>query len=280
VNVRAAMPSLIYIARIRSLSGQLAQNLRSAGCHVQSFKSGDITQDECLLAMTPEAADTALHPERFAIETGRGYAGVPVPEMSKQLGADTAVLNCLRAAVAAEIQVNPEPIRPAGSTVENKAVESSVHAAAAALQAVSSSQERANHAIVRIAPPPITAPSSSEIPPEAKKSRLAIERCYRILRNPLSTVVAVLVLAVLYRGLPAITASPGQTAVRSTTGSAVSVEASHHTVQRAQRHVSLDGFVAEDFTNHPRLHASGDATQNVDLKHPQRSSIPKRIVVD
>ena len=55
------MPSLIYIARIRSLSEELAQSLRSAGCHVQSFKSGDITQDECLLAMTPEAAEAALH---------------------------------------------------------------------------------------------------------------------------------------------------------------------------------------------------------------------------
>jgi hypothetical protein len=274
------MPSLIYIARIRSLSGQLAQSLRSAGCHVQSFKSGDITQDECLLAMTPEAADTALHPERFAIETGRGYAGMSVPDMSQQLGSDTAVLNCLRAAVANEIQVNRGPVHPAASTVENEGVEFPVRAAEAAPHTVSSSQERANQPIVPIAPPPITAPSSSDTPREVKKSRLAIERCYRILRNPLSTVVAVLVLAVLYRGLPAITASPGQTAVRSTTVSAVSVDASHHPVQRAQKHVSLDGFVAEDFTNHPHLHASGDATQNVDLKHPQRSSIPKRIVVD
>jgi hypothetical protein len=39
--------------------------------------------------------------------------------------------------------------------------------------------------------------------------------------------------------------------------------------------------VAEDFTNHRGLHAAGDATQqNADLKHPQRGSIPKRIVVD
>ena len=54
------MPSLIYIARIRSLSEELTQSLRSAGCHVESFKPGDITQDECLLAMTPEAAEAAV----------------------------------------------------------------------------------------------------------------------------------------------------------------------------------------------------------------------------
>ena len=55
------MPSFIYIARIRSLTDELAQSLRSAGCHVESFKPGQVTQDECLLAMTPEAADGALH---------------------------------------------------------------------------------------------------------------------------------------------------------------------------------------------------------------------------
>jgi hypothetical protein len=274
------MPSLIYIARIRSLSAELAQSLRSAGCHVQSFKPGDITQDECLLAMTPEAADTALHPERVASQ-GRQYAGMPARALSQQLGSDTAILDSLKAAVANEIHVNREPVPPAASRFETEAAAFAVPSADAAPRAVSSGQEKASRPIARIASPPITAPSSPGGPREAKKSRLAIEQCYRILGNPLSTVVAVLVLALVYRGLPLMTASPGRTAGRSTSRSAVSVETSPRTLQRVQRHESLDGFVAEDFTNHRGLHAAGDATQqNADLKHPQRGSIPKRIVVD
>jgi hypothetical protein len=279
LNVRAAMPSLIYIARIRNLSEELARSLRSAGCHVQSFKPGDITQDECLLAMTPEAADTALHPARVATETGRHNAGTPTSDLSQQLGPDTAVLNCLKAAVAGEIHMKREPVRSAVSTAGTDAMQSAVPAAESAPQAVSSRHEKGNQPIARTAPP-VTAPSLSEVPREAKKTQLAIERCYRILRSPLSTVVAVLVLAVAYRGLPSITASPGRAANRSASGPAVSSETSHP-VPRVQRHVSLDGFVAEDFTNHLGLHASGDSTQqNVDLKHPPRSSTPKRIVVD
>jgi hypothetical protein len=275
------MPSLIYIARIRSLSAELAQSLRSAGCHVQSFNPGDITQDECLLAMTPEAADTALHPERVASQTGRQYAGMPARALNQQPGSDTAILDSLKAAVANEIHVNREPVPPAASRVETEAAAFAVPSADAARRALSSGQEKASQPSARIAPPPITAPSSPGGPREAKKSRLAIEQCYRILGNPLSTVVAVLVLALVYRGLPLMTASPGGTAGRSTSRSAVAVETPPRTLQRVQRHESLDGFVAEDFTNHRGLHAAGDATQqNADLKHPQRGSIPKRIVVD
>jgi len=275
------MPSLIYIARIRSLSAELAQSLRSAGCHVQSFNPGDITQDECLLAMTPEAADTALHPERVASQTGRQYAGMPTRALNQPLGSDTAILDSLKAAVANEIHVNREPVPPAASRVETEAAAFAVPSADAARRALSSGQEKASQPSARIAPPPITAPSSPGGPREAKKSRLAIEQCYRILGNPLSTVVAVLVLALVYRGLPLMTASPGGTAGRSTSRSAVAVETPPRTLQRVQRHESLDGFVAEDFTNHRGLHAAGDATQqNADLKHPQRGSIPKRIVVD
>lgn len=275
------MPSLIYIARIWSLSKELARSLRSAGCHVESFKPGDITQDECLLAMTPEAAHAALHPERLRTETGRNYAGAPAPDMSQQIGSDAAVWDCLRAAVAKELRVNQEPVRPAGSTVDTKAMESGFTAAEAARREVSSEPAKVNKLMARIEPPPISAVSPSEVPHYPKKSRLAIGRCRRVFRSPLSTVVAVLVFAVAYRGLLSMTASPGRHADRSTSEFAFSAEPSHRAGQRVQKHVSVDAFMAEDFTNRVALRAPSNATQqNVGLKHPLRASTPKRVVVE
>ena len=275
------MPSLIYIARIRSLSEELARSLRSAGCHVESFKPGDITQDECLLAMSPEAADASRRPERLRTEAGRNYAGTPAPDMSRQHRSDAAVWDCLQAAVAKELRVNQEPVRPAGSAVETKAMESGFTAAAAARREVSSEPAKMNKCMARIEPPPNTAVSPSEVPHDPKKSHVAIERCFRVLRSPLSTVVAVLVFAVAYRGLPSMTASPGRNADRSASEVAPSAEPSRRAVQRVQKRVSVDASVAEDFTNRVALRAPSGATrQNVGLRHPPRVSAPKRIVVD
>lgn len=271
------MPSLIYIARIRSLSEELARSLRSAGCHVQSFKPGYITQDECLLAMTPEAAAAVRRLERPRTETSRNYAGTPAPDMSQQPGSDAAVWDYLKAAVAKELRVNQAPVRPADSTVEAKAMEPGFAAAAGVRREVSSGPAKVDKRMARIEPPPITAVSSLEVPHYPKKSRLAIERCRPVLRSPLSTVVAILVFAVAYRGLPSMTASPGRNADRSTSAVARSAGPAH----RVQKHVSVDGFVAEDFTTRVALHAPNEATQqNVDLRHPPRVSTPRRIVVN
>ena len=54
------MPSLIYIARIKRSSDELIQGLQAAGFHVESFKPGEITADECLLVMTSEAVDAKI----------------------------------------------------------------------------------------------------------------------------------------------------------------------------------------------------------------------------
>jgi hypothetical protein len=273
------MPSLVYIARIGSLSEELAQNLRSAGCHVESFKPGAITRDECLLAMTPEAADAALHPERLRAEPSREHGGIPfAPDTNQQLGPEADVWNCLKALVAKEFGANREPVPQAAPAVETQTM-----AAEAGRRAVPSRQERASERIARIEPSPIVAVSSSEASRHMKKISPVIQQCYRVFHSPLSTVVAVLVFAVLYRALvpPSATGSSGRTGHRSTPVLTVSAEPSRRTVQRWQRHLYLESFVAEDFTNHFDPHPRSDATQNnSELRHPQRDSTRKRIVVD
>jgi len=271
------MPSLIYIARIRSVSEELARSLRSAGCQVELFKPGDITQDECLLAMTPEAA---VHPQRVMSETGRNHAGTSAPGISQQRRPDAAVWDCLEAAVAKELRVSPESVRPATSSAEIEANESGFVVPEAGRRDVSS-QGKVNKPMAPTEPPPITAASSSEAPHDQKNGQLALEKCRRVFRSPLSTVAAVLAFAVVYRGLPSMTASPGRTADRASSALAVSAEPSRREVERMQKQVSLDGFVAEDYTNHPALHAPSDVTQrNIDLRHLPRLSTPKRVVVD
>ena len=271
------MPSLIYIARIRNVSEELARSLRSAGCQVELFKPGDITQDECLLAMTPEAA---VHPHRIKSETSRNNAGTPDSGISQQRRPDAAVWDCLEAAVAKELRVSPESVRPATSSAEIEANESGFVVPEAGRRDVSS-QGKVNKPMAPTEPPPITAASSSEVPHDLKNGQLALEECRRVFRSPLSTVAAVLAFAVVYRGLPSMTASPGRTANRASSALSVSAEPSRREVERMQKQVSVDGFVAEDYTNHPDFHAPSDVTQrNINLRHLPRVSTPKRVVVD
>jgi hypothetical protein len=273
------MPSLIYITRIRRLSEELVQNLRSAGCHVESFQPGAITRDECLLAMTPEAADAALHPERLRAEPSREHTGIPfAPDTNQQLGPEADVWNCMKALVAKEFGANREPVAPAAPAVETQTM-----AAEAGRRAFPSRQERASERIGRIEASPIGAVSSSEASRHMKKIRPVIQPCYRIFHSPLSTVIAVLVFAVLYRALvpPSATGSSGRTGHRSTPVLTMSAEPSRRPVQRLQRRLYLESFVAEDFTNHFDPRARSDAAQNnSELRHPQRDSTRKRIVVD
>jgi hypothetical protein len=262
------MPSLIYIASIRHLSKELAQSLRSAGCHVESFKPGDITQDECLLAMTPEAAEAALHPRR-----------VPAAGVGQQPGRDAAVWDCLKAAIAKELGMDREPPVPVASAVEPVTREFASNAKEAG-PVGSSRQEKVNQQHARTEPPPIVAASSPAASSELKTIRPAMERCYRLLRNPLSTVAAVLVFAVAYRGLPSITAS-GRMASRSSPDLVLSAETPRGTVQKAVRHLSLDGFVAEDFTRRVAMQASNaPARKDIHLRRSQKVSTQKRIVMD
>jgi hypothetical protein len=267
------MPSLIYIARIRSLSEELAQSLRSAGCHVESFKSGDITQDECLLAMTPEAAEAALHPKHVSSENGSRGADA----IRQEPGRDVAVWDSLKTAIAKELCEDREPHAPVASAGEPMTKEFGSNATEPGPVGLSP-QGKVNQQHPPIEPPPIVAASSPAPSSEPAKPSPVLERCYRILRSPLSTVAAVLIFAVAYRGLPAITAS-GRMTSQSNPGLALSVGQSSDTMQKAQRHP--DGVVAEDFTRRVGMPVSNAAARkNIDLKQSQKVSTQKRIVMD
>ena len=229
--------------------------------------------------MTSEAADAALHPERLRAEPSREHAGMlSAPHPNQQMGPEADVWNCLKTAAAKEVGANREPVPQAAPAVETQII-----ATEAGRQAVPSRQERAGERIARGEPSPIVSVSSSAASRCAKRIRPMVEECYRVFRNPLSTVVAVLVFAVLHRGLapPSATGSSGRTSHRSNPVLTVSAEPSRRAVQRLQRHLGLESSVAEDFTNHFDSHARSAATQNnSELRHPQKDSTRKRIVVD
>jgi len=305
------MPSLIYIARIKSLSEELATALRSAGCHVKSFKPGDITHDECLLVMTSEAVGETPDPQGQRAETGRTVAGTPVaPDMNEQLGSQAATWSRIKTAVTKEFQAKREQVAAVASTEQPKATKLGFAPTEVGRRTVSKAQYRGSREIALIEPSRIIAVSSAAVSRNLKNIRPTKERLYRVFRNPLSTVVAVLLLSVVYRGLmlPSrtgitilreanydtransdsassilkVSATPGQTAHRSIPPLTLSsAEPPPQAADRVQRHLSHDDYVAEDFTNRFGLHAQRSSTQqNPELKHPQGGSIAKRIVVD
>lgn len=294
------MPSIIYIARISSFSEELAKTLRSAGCYVKSFKPGDITEDECLLAMTSEAVATAVRPAGQTVEAETPGATTLVPaDMSAQLGAQAAAWNSIKKAVTTESQANRQLVVPAASTEEPKAT-----SGVTLTRVVSRPQDPANGHIPPSQMIPVSSADASYSPGRIRGTK---EQVYRVFRSPLSTVVALLLFSVVYRGLvprtevtsggaanyharsnpdsanlPIVLASPRQSAHQSTPllGPA-SVRPLKPADDRVQRHPSRNGPVAGDFANRLSLRAQGQATQqNPDLRHPAGSSIQKRIVVD
>jgi hypothetical protein len=305
------MPSLIYIARIKTLSEELATSLRSAGCHVKSFKPGDITQDECLLVMTSEAVGATPDPQGDRAETDRTLAGTPaVLDMNEQLGSQATTWNRIKTAVTKQSQAKREQVATVASTEQPEAIELGFTPTEVGRRTVSKAHYRASGEIARIEPSRIIGVSSAEVSRTPKNICPTKGRFCRVFRNPLSTVVAVLLCSVVYRGLilPStkgvtmpreanydtrsnsdsansvlnVSASPGRTAHRSTRPLTLSsTEPPPQAVDRVQGHLSHDDYVAEDFTNRFALHAQGGTTQqNPELKHPQSGSIRKRIVVD
>ena len=137
-----------------------------------------------------------------------------------------------------------------------------------------------NQQHARIEPPPIVAVSSTTVSNDPTRLRPGMERFYRVLRSPLSTVAAVLVFAILYRGLPAMAAS-GRMLSRSEAGPVVAAQPSPGKLQTAQRVSVFRWWVAEDFTRRVAMQTStAEARKNLDLKRSARVSIQKRIVMD
>jgi hypothetical protein len=301
------MPSLIYIARIKSLPEELAKSLRSAGCHVKSFRPGDITQDECLLAMTAEAVEAALHlPECDAAQAGRTFAGTPAAaDMYEYLGSQAAIWSCIKTAVTKESQAKSEP--SAEFTGQPEGIELGFPHPEVGRPA-STAQSQISGEIARNVVSQVIGVSSTDTPHSPRNIRPTKEEFFRILRNPLSTVIVLLFFSVIYRGLPLpstkgvtipreaynvrsapdsnsllnVSASRGRTAHRSIPPLTLSsAESLPRAVDRIQQHLSHDNSVARDFTNHFALHTQGNAIQQKpELKHPQSGSIRKRIVVD
>ena len=265
------MPSLIYIARIKSLPEELATSLRSAGCHVKSFKPGDITQDECLLVMTSEAVGATPDPQGHRAETGRTVAGTPIaPDMNEQLGSQAATWNRIKTAVTKETQAKREQVAAVASTEQPEAIKLGFTPTEVERRPVSKAQYGAIGEIASIETSRIIAVSSAAVSRTLKNIHPTKERLCRVFRNPLSTVLAVLLFSVVYRGLML----PSRTLTVS------SAEPPPQAV-RVQRHLSHGDYVAEDFTHRFGLQAQGSATQqNPELKHPQSGSVQKRIVVN
>ena len=300
------MPSLIYIARIKSLPEELAKSLRSAGCHVKSFKPGDITQDECLLAMTAEAVRAELDlPEGDAAQAGRAFAVTPAAaDINEHLGSQAAIWSYIKTAVTEESQAKSEP--SAEFTKQPEGIERGFpnpgvgHPPSTAPSQVSG--ENARNVVSKVIG--VLSPKALHSPRNIHPTR---EEFFRVLRNPLSTVMVLLLFSVIYRCLPHPSTKgltiPGEaynarsapdsnsllnvSAKRGRTHRSIppltlsSAESLPRAVDRVQQHLSHDSSMAKDFTNHFALQAQGNAIQQKpELKHPQSGSIQKRIVVD
>jgi hypothetical protein len=277
------MPALIYSARITSLSEELVQRLVSAGFSVESCNPRDITVDGSLLVM-PSKVVVALRPDSEKAETVRTFAGVPpAADMNGQFVSQAVSRSGFKTAVATELRPNPE-VAPVVSVLEPEGIKVVATLTEVERRAVSRTKGNASEEIARVEPSQIVNVSSPEVSRYSKKILATKEQCYRVLQNPLSTVVALLMFAVIYRGLipPSTTGSPRRTLHRPTSLLVLSsAKPTRQTVERVRRHLSNDNFVAEDFTNHFASHAQSGTTQhNPGIKHPQSDSTRKRIVVD
>ena len=341
------MPSLIYIARIKRSSDELIQGLQAAGFHVESFKPGEITADECLLVMTSEAVDAKINPENSLIapahpaEMTREPGGIPpLPNLNEQLGSQAAIWNRIKAAAGEEPANKSAPGGPGGTThippsLGPETVELGFIPSEVGRRAVANSRRKSSATIERptVAREPAASSgrtgfsrllfptleragikssvSSPEISPGGKTGQ-SNEPYYRLFLRPLPAAVAVLILAISFliyqvSTLPSTTAaSSGHEASQSATSHSDStdslvtvsalpprqngrrpktpliVSSADSPKSSVRRHLSDDGFVAEDFTNHFDLHAHAATTaQNPGLKrNAQGGSKQKRIVVN
>lgn len=281
------MPSLIYITRIRPLSGELVQGLESAGFHVKFFGPGEITADACLLVMTSEAVLAGIQPGQGSaagstvandaadVEAGAGNLGFSPPRSVRRPFAAAPPK-----AVAQQQSTPAVTARPKG---------------------------RGNLASVCPTPPP-PAPVIAElgsadalVPRSNSDQHLSqLEQHRKRLWQPAAMAVALLILAAALltnrlalapAATPATAAENANRDTQSDSRSAPSIEKGS-TLPRlvpprtpsvsadARQHISDYDFAAEDYTTHFDLHGH-PGMEIPQLKHrAQNHTLPKRVVVN
>jgi hypothetical protein len=240
------MPSLIYVARLTPLPSTLIQHLQSAGFHVQSFGPGQITTDDCVMVITPEALPAGLgpvHPAASASATSPAAENVPpLPGMMPHLGSQPTVWNSVK---------------------EFAIQESSTGSVPTALPRALRSKEAV------IVP--------RRWPPLAAAMALMFLAVVLLTRHP-STFESP------STDNAGLTSRPGKSvshAPNSLHAPALSSSGTIKVPAAGQRHISDDDFVARDVITRFDLRSqSGAIQQNPDLRRRAQSSLkPKRMIV-
>jgi hypothetical protein len=291
------MPSFIYIAHITRSSEELAQGLQSAGLHVKSFAPGEITSDECLLAMTSEAVLASLQPANAApragrsAETGQELEDVPrPPNRNAHLGSQATIWNRLKTAAASAQTSQPLPVAQAWPSAKT---------GNPSFSPLSFPKDKSP-----ISPAQTSAISFGKASRLGRSSRWVNGPRYSLLWQTVAIAASMLIFAATRPSTTDVTAgdtnqstqfdsySKESTQTVSGPRSGPPIQPSTSPVTRssseapmageAQRHQSDYDFVAEDFTNHFDLHAPSIAVlQNSELKRNTQGGVKrKRVVVN
>lgn len=313
------MPSLIYITRIRPLSGELAQGLESAGFHVKSFAPGEITADECLLVMTSDAVLAGIQSSRQASGAGTlassatELAGIlQLPNLVRHSGSEAAVESAAgepsalpgngsaptadgEAGTGNLAFVPSQSVRRVFAPLPSRAVERSQRSP----DLGKSSQDKRGSVPVC---PTLPAPArvivaleqvSALVPAKSARGRQLMRvnvRPRKRLWQPAAIAFVLLIFSVvlLTSHVSLIPATTDATAVEAAkpdaqpdSDQAASLrKASTPPPRTAPRYISDYDFVAEDYTTHFGLRAQ----REMEVPHPkrraQKQTVPKRIVVN
>jgi hypothetical protein len=177
------MPSLVYIARINQLSEELAGRLRSAGLQVQSFPAGEITADECLLAITPEAIATGIHSANSLKPTPAELTAQATPPLDQlELGrkSQPAIWNVLNQFAATRFPVAPRRPSQALPPIQTGNL-GFVPSGLGQRALVACTPSPANSSQTRAIPPPSGAAKPGALLLIGKMSRMAAARIFALL---------------------------------------------------------------------------------------------------
>jgi hypothetical protein len=312
------MPSLIYVARVTPLPSRLIQHLQSAGFHVQSFGPGQITTDECLMVITPEALPAGLGPvDSAAAVTGpaqettcRPQDVPPLPGLRPHLGLQPTIWNSVR-----QFAVKGSSSRPASTALPISGLEPGGRASnlngmdqpallsspprsastRSPLEGACTSRKRKSPILRWMLPSLKTRMvfariSAMFLPRSGEKVHL--HRHWPSLAAAMAFMFLAVVLLMTRRASTFESRSTDNAANRSgrsasdlpnsAHASSLSSSGALKVPAAVERRFSDDDFVAQDFTNHFDLRSQGRVSpQNPELRRRAQSSLKsKRIVVD